>query len=162
MRFKLIGFLAITFCFLSSGTVAVTVYECVDEDGNSTFQDRCPPGTTPATEKEFSTGVKKKSAGGKEKPDVATTLYVMSNCEACDVVNALLTKYGVNFSEVNIEADIALQNQLKEKIKAEASLTLPTTIIGETIIIGYKRQNLITAVESAGYSLDDTGDAANQ
>ena len=76
----------------------------------------------------------------------------MSNCEACDVVQGLLTNYGVNFNEVNVEADIALQNQLKEKISAEASLTLPTTIIGEEVIIGYKRQDLITALESAGYS----------
>ena len=153
MRYKLIGLITITLCFLFSGANAVTVYECVDEAGNSTFQDRCPPGTTPANEKKISTGNKEKSTDDEEKPDVATTLYVMSNCEACDVVNGLLTKYGVNFNEVNVEADIELQIQLKEKISAEASLTLPTTIIGETVIIGYQRQDLITALEATGHSL---------
>jgi len=93
---------------------------------------------------------------------VATTLYVMSDCEACDIVHGLLLQYGANFSEVNVGTDVELQIQLREKINAEGSLTLPTTIIGEEVIIGYDRQKLITTLESIGYNVSDNGDAANQ
>jgi len=162
MRYKFIALLAIPFCFLFTGAYAVTVYECVDEEGNSTFQDRCPPGTSPANEKNIATGSKKKSADDDVKPDVATTLYVMSNCEACDIVHGLLLQYGANFNEVNVGTDVELQIQLREKINAEGSLTLPTTIIGEEVIIGYDRQKLITTLESIGYNVPDTSDGTNQ
>ena len=162
MRYKFIGLLAIPLCFLLTGAYAVTVYECVDEVGNITFQDRCPPGTSSANEKNIATGSKKKSTADEVKPDVATTLYIMSNCEACDVVHGLLVTYGANFSEVNVGTDIELQIQLKEKINAEGSLILPTTIVGEEVIIGYDRQKLITTLESAGYNMPDTSDETNQ
>ena len=164
MRYKFIGLLAIPLCFLFTGAYAVTIYECVDEVGNSTFQQRCPPGTSPTNEKNIATGTgsKKKPAADEAKPDVATTLYVMSNCEACDVVQGLLVKYGANFNEVNVGTDVDLQIQLKEKIGAEGSLTLPTTIIGEEVIIGYNRQKLISTLESVGYKVSDTGGGTSQ
>lgn len=162
MRHQFISLLAIPLFFVFTGAYAVTVYECVDEEGNSTFQDRCPPGTSPANEKNIATGSKKKSAADEVKPDVATTLYVMSNCEACDIVHGLLLQYGANFNEVNVGTDVELQIQLREKINAEGSLTLPTTIIGEEVIIGYDRQKLITTLESIGYNVPDTSDETNQ
>ena len=135
-------------CLLSTQVLAVKIVECVDEAGNSTFQDRCPPGTTVAGEKKFYTGKKESDAS---TPDVPITLYTVPACDACDVVRNILEKYGANVSEKNVESDVALQRELQEKSGATGTLSVPTVIVGEKVIVGYNKQDLIASLEAAGF-----------
>jgi len=142
---------------------AVTIYECVDEAGNSTFQDHCPPGTTPANERDIKTG------GGTEgtaetapeaKPEVPAgggggdiTFYTTSTeCDACLVIKSTLTTYGASFAEKDISKDMDARQELKDKTGATSSVSVPTVIIGDQVISGFNKEALVKALENAGYS----------
>lgn len=140
-------------CLLSTQLLAVKILECVDENGNSAFQDRCPPGTTVAGEKKFYTG---KKEGNPDSPDVPITLYTVPTCDACDVVRNILEKYGANVSEKNVESDVALQQELQKKSGATGTLSVPTVIVGEKVIVGYNKQDLVASLEEAGFKQGGT------
>ena len=134
---------------------AVTIYECVDEAGNSTFQDRCPPGTTPAGEKKFRTGsgsepVKQAPVSGV--PDVDITMYASPECDACLILRGVLEQYSAVFTEKNINQSDEVKRELQEKMGGSTTLTIPTIIIGEKIIAGFKKDELISTLEGAGFS----------
>ena len=141
---------------------AVTIYECVDEAGNSTFQDHCPPGTTPANERDIKTG-----AAGEETEETAApaaaaetpaaggpiTFYTTSTeCDACLVIKSTLDKYGASYTEKDISTDLASRQELKDRTGASGSVSVPTVIIGEQVISGFNKEALSSALESAGYA----------
>jgi len=148
MKYIVSSITLIISCLLSTQVLAVKILECVDEAGNSTFQDRCPPGTEPVGEKNFYTGKKESDSGN---PDIAITFYFVPTCDACDVVRNILEKYGANISEKNVETDVNLQRELLEKTGAEGTLSVPTVIVGEKVIIGYNKQELVNSLEDAGF-----------
>lgn len=143
---------------------AVTVYECVDEEGNTTFQDRCPPGTTPANEMNIRSG----GAGAAEDTTTAAApaeapapaggggeilFYTTStNCDACVLFKDTLNKYGAGFTEKDISTDLAVREELKQKSGATGSVLVPTVIIGTQVISGFDKAALAQALEAAGYS----------
>ena len=146
-------FLSIMWC----QAYAVTIYECIDEDGNSIFQDRCPPGTTPASEKKIRTGSVSEAANvappaGGSVPDVEITLYSAPECDACLILRGVLEQYSAVFSEKNINQSDEVKRELQEKMGGSTNLTVPTTIIGEKIIAGFKKDEVISALENAGFS----------
>ena len=147
-----LGFALIVLYFLAMPAMAVKIYECVDEEGNSTWQDKCPPGTTPAGEKSFYTGSKKSDSGS---PDVPVTIYTVPTCDACDVVKNILNNYQASFTEKNIQDNVALQTELQEKSGGGATLSVPTVIIGEKVIVGYNKQTLTSSLEEAGFKTGD-------
>jgi glutaredoxin len=139
-----------------SSAHAVTIYECVDEEGNSIFQDRCPPGTTPAGEKKFRTGATSEpttttSTGGDTPPDADITLYSAPECDACLIMRGVLEQYGAVFTEKNINQSDEVKKELQEKTGGSSTLTIPTTIFNETIIVGFKKDELISTLEGAGF-----------
>ena len=153
MKYITAGILLTFTSLLSTQALAVKILECVDEDGNSTYQDRCPPGTTQAGEKKFYTGKKEADANS---PDVPITLYSVPTCDACDVVRNILEKYGASISEKNVETDVALQRELQEKSGAAGTLSVPTVIVGEKVIGGYNKQDLVASLEDAGFKQGGT------
>jgi len=134
-------------CLLSSQVFAVKILECVDEAGNSSFQDRCPPGTEPVGEKKFYTGNQATESGNS---DIAITLYSVPSCDTCDLVRNLLNRYGASVTEIDVKTDIDLQRELQEKTGSEG-ISIPTVIFGDQIIVGYKKQDLIKSLEDAGF-----------
>ena len=144
-------------------TYAVTVLECVDEAGNSTFQDHCPPGTTPATTKDIKTGQPDADAVAADTPTAKATpspssanitFYTTSTeCDACLVIKSMLTKYGASFTEKDISTDMAVRQELRDKTGASGNtVSVPTVIIGDQIIAGFNKEALSKALESAGYA----------
>jgi glutaredoxin len=136
---------------------AVTVVECVDADGTSSFRDKCPPGTTKTGDKKL-TGVTPNKA--KTAAEVAATnpvfLYTVPNCDACDLVRNALSTRGIPVTEKNVEDNSANQDELKAKA---GSLTVPSVIVGATVLSGYNRSALDNALTQAGYPLPEAAGA---
>lgn len=132
---------------------AVTVVECVDAGGNTSFRDKCPPGTTKAGDK-ILLGVSPSKAKSTREiaADNPVVLYSVPNCDACDLVRNALSTRRVPFNEKNVQDDAASQNELKSKT---GNLTVPSVLIGATVLTGYNRSALDSAFNQAGYPAPD-------
>ena len=125
---------------------AVKVYECVDDEGNVTYQDRCPTGTKPVSEKKYGTA---SSDDDESKSDISATMYRVPECESCEEIKEFLQLRKITLTEKNVADNVDLQTELKEKTGGE--LKVPVTIIGEKVIKGYSRQELLAALKDAGF-----------
>lgn len=134
---------------------AVTVYECVDDAGNTTYEQFCPPGTTPANEKDIHTGggaaATKPAAGTAKTPDVEILMYSAPNCDACLIMRGILDEYKAPYTDKNINSSDDVKRELQEKTGGSGTLTIPTVIVGDTVIAGFKKDNLISTLEQAGF-----------
>lgn len=135
-------------CAVAPTLYAVTVYECEDAQGNRTFQDICPPGTTPVQEKQFYTGSKKAKELEAVRSQYPVTLYSTPTCDACDLVRSYLQNRGVPFTEKDVSNNAELQQELLSK---SGGLTVPTTFIGDSFVAGYNKANLKSELDNAGY-----------
>ena len=154
--------ITLLFCTLGlPGAYAVTVLECVDEAGNSTFQDHCPPGTKPASTRDIKTGAQdtakgtsaKKPAAEEGTGNAAITFYTTSTeCDACLVIKGVLDAYGASYTTKDISTDLATRQELKDKSGGTGtSVSVPTVIMNDQVIAGYSKDALIKALETAGY-----------
>ncbi|MEQ8233282.1 MAG: glutaredoxin family protein [Gammaproteobacteria bacterium] len=141
--------LVLALLLLPATTPARTVVECIDGDGNVSFRDRCPPGMTKQGEKQL------RGVGGDEAPSIDTiaaanpvTLYVVPQCDACDLVRNALDGYEIPFTVKDVQDDAAAQEELKGR---SGGLTVPTTLIGERVLTGYSRDAIDGALRQAGY-----------
>ena len=127
---------------------ATTVFECIDADGNATFMKACPPGTKPKGEYRL-TGINPPSATDEDiARDHPVTLYVVDDCDACDLVRMNLEKRSVPFSEKNVTGDADMQAELEEK---SGGLTVPAVLIGEEVVSGYSKAALEAKLNEVGY-----------
>lgn len=147
---------ALTYTFFSllmllpfSANAGVKIVECLDADGNRTFQKTCPPGTTEVSAKSFSTGG---SAGNENKVSISATLYVIPECDSCEEVKDFLSARNVSITEKDVEGNLELQNELTD---IAGGLKVPTTIIGDEVLTGYSRSSFLEALEKAGYREDE-------
>lgn len=127
---------------------AVTVVECEDSQGNRSFQDRCPPGTTPIDKKQYSV-----TAPEQKKGNLSATLYVIPECDSCDQVKEFLELRHISITEKDVSGDFKLQEELKEKTGGD--LHVPVLILGEKVLKGYNRAELLQALADAGYTSDE-------
>ncbi len=139
---------------ISANVMAVRVVECVDVDGNRSFEARCPDGTTTVSEKKFYTGAKEKEVveDRGDSPDVAITLYTIPKCDACDAIKDLLKQYQAPASVIDVSTDIELQRDLQKLSGGVTSLSVPTITIGDKTIVGYNPPAVITTLEELGFS----------
>jgi glutaredoxin len=147
-------------CLINLNAQAVTVTECVDQNGQRSFQDRCPPGTTKLNERQLTKPAAKPAqsvAAIAEKYPV--TLYATANCDPCDLVRNLLQKRTIPFTEKDVTNDGALQNELRER---SGILTVPTVLIGDKTLRGYEKQELEATLNTAGYPAEPLAAAAPQ
>jgi glutaredoxin len=123
---------------------AVSVYQCEDDKGNKSFEAHCPPGTKPVDQRSYS------ADGGPapEGPRAAVTIYLVPNCDSCDQVKEFLSVRNIRPVEKNVATDVKLQEELKKKA---GDLRVPVTVIGDTIINGYNRAEMLAALEAGGY-----------
>ena len=127
----------------------VTVVECVDAEGNSSFRDKCLPGTTKTADKKL-TGVSpnKAKTAAEVAADNPVFLYTVRNCDGCDLVRNALSNRGVPINEKNVEDNSANQDELKAK---SGNMSVPTLVIGTTVLSGYNRSAIDSALNQAGY-----------
>jgi len=153
-------FVTLLLCALNLPAVyAVTVLECVDEAGNSTFQDHCPPGTTPASQRDIKTGASnaatdasaKKPEQEKGTGNATITFYTTSSeCDACLVMKSVLSKYGASFTEKDINKDMEARKELNDKAGGSGA-SVPTVVINDQVIAGFNKEAVAKALEDAGY-----------
>ena len=142
----LLTLLLCTFCLPAAH--AVIILECVDEAGNSTYQDHCPPGTTPAHARDIKTGQQDTATAEPAAPKqptapsgAAITLYTTSlECDACLVIKSVLSKYGASFTEKDISSDMTARKELMDKTGGSGSASVPTVIIGDQVIAGFNKE----------------------
>ncbi len=143
---------------LTTNVGAVTVVECVDAEGNSSFRSACPPGTTKKGEKHLR-GTRAPEEPGMEEIAAANpiTLYSVPDCDACDLVRNALAGRGIPFTETDVQDNAERQEELKA---ATGGLTVPALKIGERVLTGYSRDAIDGALEQAGYPLSGNATAA--
>ena len=128
---------------------AVTVVECVDASGNSSFRDKCPPGTTKTGDKKLiGVTANKTKTAAEVAADNPVFLYTVGNCDACDLVRNALANRGVPINEKNVEDNSANQDELKSKT---GNMSVPALVIGTTVLTGYNRSAIDSALNQAGY-----------
>lgn len=130
---------------------AASIYQCEDSKGNRSFEAHCPPGTKPVDQKTYNT----EGGGEAESPRAAVTIYLVPNCDTCDQVKEFLSIRNIR----PIEKDVAGNVRLQEELKAKAGdLRVPVTVIGNAVINGYNRSEMLEALAAAGYG-EDGGDS---
>lgn len=140
-----------------NASAAVTVVECVDAKGDTSFRDKCPPGTTKASDKVL-LGVSSNKAKSIKEIAAANpvVLYSVPSCDACDLVRNALNSRRAPFNEKNVQDDASSQSELKDKT---GDLTVPSVLIGTTVLSGYNRSALESALNQAGYPAPDAPSA---
>lgn len=145
----IVGSACLLALLVGTGAAALTVVECVDAAGNSSFRDKCPPGTTKKGERRLH------GVGGSDEPSVEEiaeahpiTLYSVPDCDACDLVRQMLSSRSLPFTEKDVQDNAEMQDELKS---VTGGLTVPATAIGETVSTGYSRSALENALRAAGY-----------
>lgn len=138
MKYFMVSCISILIYTLPNSAGAVKIYECVDDAGNSTFQDRCPPGTSPKSEKKYGTTAPNQESDSY-KSIGPVILYYIPECQGCNQVRAFFYSRNINLAEKNIEDNIELQDELKEKI---GSLSVPTVDINGQYVSGYNENAL--------------------
>ena len=124
---------------------AVEIYECRDETGTITFQDRCPPGSTPVNERNYNTGLPTGAENAQRPP---LKLYMIPDCDTCSQVKEFLEIRNLQFSEVDVSEDVDLQNELTE---VAGELKVPVLLVGDKVLNGYNRAVFIQALTESGH-----------
>ncbi|MCP5201362.1 MAG: glutaredoxin family protein [Gammaproteobacteria bacterium] len=142
----------------SAAVLARTVVECIDADGNTSFRDSCPPGTSKKGEKDLGgVGPHTDPALGAAAVAYPIVLYAIPECDACDVLRHSLRSRGLPFKEYDVTDDPARQTELQD---LTGGATVPTVVVGDNVISGYNRDALDAALQEAGYPLTAAGNVA--
>jgi glutaredoxin len=135
---------------------AATLYKWVDEQGNVTYQDRPPPegrdyetrvipDPPPADGGESAAA----SAAGTVPPGAdPLTLYTIPECDSCDLVRLYLSRNGIPFVERSAGDDVDAQKELVERTGA---FDVPTLLVGDRVVLGFDRDELVDALVDGGY-----------
>jgi glutaredoxin len=124
---------------------AVEIFECRDESGTITFQDRCPPGSTPVNERNYRTDLPSGAENAQLEP---IRLYMIPDCDTCSQVKEFLEIRNLQFSEVDVSEDIELQEELTE---VAGELKVPVLLVGDRVLNGYNRTVFIQALTESGH-----------
>jgi glutaredoxin len=134
-------------CALAVTAQAAKLYKWVDKDGNVSYQDRPPPSTAGRIEeRDLRTGP---TAGPDAAERLPVVLYSVPKCQGCDLARAYLQKRQIPFTEKNVQSDVALQTEMKQKT---GGLSVPTITVGSKVMQGYMESLLEGELEQAGYA----------
>ena len=77
------------------------------------------------------------------------TVYSTTWCAFCNTEKQWLDHLGVKYESKNIEEDEAAKAELLEKVNGQFQ-GVPTTTIGDEVIVGFDRPKLTAALEKNG------------
>lgn len=154
-----IRFITVLLALSGTAPAAITVHECVDEDGERVFMDHCPPDMTSAST------IQLPSSRREEYVDIGAiaqthpvTLYSAPDCEACDLVRNDLSRRGVPFAERLATPE---RTDIHEELQnLTGGMTVPVTLVGGEMLRGYDRGALKGVLDRAGYPSPATAAAA--
>jgi glutaredoxin len=146
-------FLAVALMLGCSAVYAQKVYRWVDKDGNVTYRDQ-PPTESGQQVEERKLRLPREAAGAPASDDdpaakAPVVLYSVPQCSSCDAARAHLEKRKVPYSEKNVDANRAAQDELR---KRSGSLSVPTITVGEKVMKGYLDSLLDGELDAAGYA----------
>lgn len=141
---------------------AVTIVECIDESGQSSFRDSCPPGSIKKGEKRLRGNVNAPTPVLSEiVAKHPVTLYSIPKCDSCELVRLQLKARGVPFTDKDASTDGAVRKELQELLGVEDGLmNVPVVHIDETILREYDAAALTAALDKAGYPPEPGAGAA--
>ena len=127
---------------------AGTLYKWVDNQGRVSYHDQPPPEDSGYRVEKKNVG--SASDGNQAKPgsDVPVILYSAPKCASCDLARLYLDKRKVPYTEKNVDKDVKMQEELKEK---SGSVSVPTIVIGTKVMNGYLESLLEGELDAAGY-----------
>ena len=135
----------------AAGSQAVTVVECVDADGNTSFMDTCPPGWEKKGEKLIRRGGPREPSLSEIAAANPIIFYTVPKCDACDLVRNAMTGRNIPFRERDVQDNVEMQQELQE---VSGGLTVPALKIGDRVLRGYSRYAIDDALADAGYPVE--------
>jgi glutaredoxin len=151
-------FVAVVVVASCSVAQAQKVYRWVDKDGNVTYHDQPPRADGQQVEERKLRVPRDAAADALSADDPAAkapvVLYSVPQCSSCDAARAHLQKRKIPFSEKNVDADRAAQDELR---KRSGSLSVPTIMVGEKVMKGYIDSLLDGELDAAGYAKAEAG-----
>lgn len=142
---------------------AVTIVECIDESGQSSFRDSCPPGSIKKGEKRLRGNVNPPTPVLSEIVEKhPVTLYSIPQCDSCELVRLQLKARGVPFTDKDASTDGAVRKELQELLGVEDGLmNVPVVHIDDTVLRKYDAAALTAALDKAGYPPEPGAAAAS-
>jgi glutaredoxin len=133
-----------------SAAQAAPLYKWVDSQGRVSYHDRPPPeGSDYRVEKKtLRSGENTTDQQAQSDKNIPVILYSAPKCASCDLARIYLDKRRVPYTEKNVESDLKLQEELKQKT---GSLSVPTIMVGTKVMNGYLESLLEGELDAAGY-----------
>lgn len=79
----------------------------------------------------------------------SVTIYSTPSCGYCKAAKEYMTENGIEFNDINVEAD---QDKAKEMIEKSGQMGVPVIVIGEgdeeRLIIGFDQQRLAEELDT--------------
>ena len=148
----IIRLLIVAYLSLFAATAwSVEILQCEDAQGNKSFYSQCPPGWHEINKKNYSTAT---ADAGTTTPNITATLYIVPDCDTCDQVKEFLEVRKIPVTEKDVSGNADLQKELKDKTGGD--LRVPVLVIGDKVLTGYNRTNLLAALSAAGYKDTET------
>lgn len=128
---------------------AQKLYKWVDSQGNVSYQDHPPPANSEITVEEKRITSRRAPEGGDDAAEKnPVVLYAVPKCSSCDEARKYLKSRNVPFAEKNVEGNVKLQQELKQKA---GGLSVPTILVGTKVLNGYLESLLAGELDQAGY-----------
>ncbi len=146
--------LIILVCFgLPFSVQALTIVECVNKRGESTFAERCPPGSVKKSEKRLRglppAPLSKAESIASIAREHPITVFTVEKCEACILVRDQLQARAIPFTEIDVAGDKEKYKQLTDVTGGVA--TVPTLTLDGKVFSGHNASTLDLALDEAGY-----------
>ncbi len=91
------------------------------------------------------------TTSSEESPKIL--LFALSTCSHCKAVKRLLDSRGIEYEK--IEVDLLQGEDRKQAIenvkRHNDRVTFPTTVIGETVVVGDKKEKIENALDRLGH-----------
>ena len=133
------------------------MYRWTDESGKTHFTDTPPPPSAKDVQKKRGSVPGGGDGEGTSAPlpfvvqqaarDFPVTLYTTEGCEGCGEARKFLNTRGVPFREISV----ASEAQLAELKKAVGSNSVPSLLVGPTVVKGFEAGQYNRALDDAGY-----------
>ena len=140
----------------AAAVAAQQIYRWTDEKGRVHVTDTPPPPGAKSVQSKGAPGAApgEPQAAGNEpyalqvaRKNYPVTLYSTPGCDACGEARKLLNSRGVPFTEVSVNNE----KQLEVLRNAVGSNSVPSIVVGSTVLKGLEEGNYNRALDAAGY-----------
>ena len=157
------GIFTLVFLFANSmlPVAASTLYKWIDSEGNIIYSDEPPSGNVEFEEQIFEDEAAEGTASQSKSVELLieeaalknpVSLYTVPECDTCDLIRLYLTRNRIPFAEKNVENNISMQQELKQK---SGSISVPTLSIGDAVMDGYSRTAIRVELVNHGFPMDE-------